>query len=52
MDIGALQGRRENTQCWVCDGYGHVAKDCPHGQGCYNCGGQHFQSEWAPSATS
>jgi len=36
MDIGAFGGqgkgtdRNANIQCWVCYGYGHYGKECPH----------------------
>ena len=41
MDIGALGSskgkgkgdRKASVQCWVCYGYGHYGRDCPHKKG-------------------
>lgn len=32
-------------QCYRCQGYNHIAKDCPHSQMCLRCSGPHRSSE-------
>ena len=33
------------TQCYKCQGFNHIAKDCKHAQKCVRCAGAHKSTE-------